>query len=270
MDYDRDGVQARKAWFFLPDGWVALGAGIGTATSDPVTTSINQCLLKSEVVILQDGHTATLTDAHLTSQRLQGVHHDGVGYYLLEPQRAVVSTAPQSGTWTSIRERSPDTRAVSQDVFGLWIEHGKADGKGSYAYRVVPGLAAEELASTASTSPVTLLANSARLQAVAHPPSRTVQAVFYEAGRLTFQDGWYVEPDSPCMLLLRRAEDGTTLSIADPTQSLQHIQVRLLGQMRCADCTYDPTQGVSTVTLYLATGPYAGQTAQTALRSPPS
>ena len=95
-----------------------------------------------------------------------------MGYYLLGAQPTVVSAAPQSGTWTSIQERAPDTGIVTQDVFSLWIEHGKHPTDGTYAYRVVPGLTADEFATYQSRSPITILANEPDLQAIAYPPSR--------------------------------------------------------------------------------------------------
>ena len=301
MDYDKDGVQARKAWFFLPDGWVALGAGIRCSTGDPVTTSINQCLLKSEVLLLREGEVAPLTDPRFYSDNLRGVFHDGVGYYLLAPQHTVVQAAPQSGTWTSIEERSPDTAAVTQDVFSLWIEHGHrpaedatsedasagdataecapagdatsecapsedAASEDAYAYRVVPGLDGEDFAAYPDTSPVSVPANDARLQAVISSRGTLVQAVFHAAGCLILDDGVSVETSVPCALMLRRTKDGITLSVTEPTQRLETLQVCLSGHYQGCGSVVDPVVGSTTVTVHLPTAAEAGSTAQVMLQ----
>ena len=275
MDYDRDGVQARKAWFYVPDGWIALGAGISDTTGDcaPVTTSINQCLLKSDVLFVREGQPEKLTGECITSDALTAVHHDGIGYYLLTPQRTVVRAAPQSGTWTSIEEQSPDDSVVTQDVFSLWIEHGCGPSGGTYAYRVVPGLAAGDLAAYTHALPLTVLANDARLQAIAGPRG-LAQAVFHVAGSLTIDDALTIEVNAPCALMLRRGQGAVTLSIADPTQSLESprsgipgLQVQVSGHYAGLGCVYDPAKGITVVTVDLPTGSFAGQTVQVHLRA---
>ena len=286
MDYDRDGVRAHKAWFFLPDGWVALGSGIRGATPDPVTTSINQCLLASEVLLLRGGQVAALAGERGRAADpwrggdLEGVHHDGVAYYLLTPQQTVVRAAPQSGTWTSIQERAPDTGLVTQDVFSLWIDHGARPESAGYAYRVVPGLPAGDLAAYPSRAPVTIVANERLLQAIAYAQANAsplIQAVFYAAGRLELDAGRAIETDAPCLLMLRCHEDGVTLSVADPTQARRRIQIQIAGQYAGPDCTYDPDREVSVIAVDLpaygapadapSAGDWAGQSVQIDLRA---
>ncbi len=280
MDYDKDGVRAHKAWFFLADGWVALGAGIHSTTDDPVTTSINQCLLRSEPHLLREGEVAPLAEPRLCSDDLCGVFHDGVGYYLLAPQLTVVQAVPQNGTWTSIEEASPNTGVVTQDVFSLWIEHGPrtsecapsedATSEGAYAYRVVPGLDDENFAAYPEASPVSVLSNSDRVQAVQASGGTLVQAVFYEVERLVVDDdldsSLVIEPDAPCLVMLRRAKDGLALSVADPTQTLAVLSICLSGHYEGHGCVYDPVEASTTVTVHLATAAEAGSTARVMLQ----
>ncbi|MBN1642066.1 MAG: hypothetical protein JXA09_12595 [Anaerolineae bacterium] len=269
MDYGRDGVQARKAWFFMPDGWVALGAGIASASDDPVTTSINQCLLRSDVLLLRDGELEALAGMRLRGGDVRGVYHDGVGYYVLGAHDVVVRAAEQSGTWTSIEERSPDDRLITQHVFSLWIEHGRRPAGGGYAYRIVPGLDARGFATHPGRFPVTVVANDARLQAVASSGSALVQAVFYAPGRLTADDALSIEAEAPCALILRRQADAATLSIADPTQLLRRVQVRLSGRYAGPGCAYDRARESTLVTVDLPADAYAGRTIEVRLRVGP-
>jgi chondroitin AC lyase len=267
MHANHDGVQARKTWFFVPDGWVALGAGIRGETDDPLTTSINQCLLKSDVLLLHNGGTDTLDAQQQHDDDLQGVYHDGVGYYMLGAQPTVVRAAPQSGTWTSIQERARDTGTVTQDVFSLWIEHGPRPNQGQYAYRVVPGLAEGEFETYSERSPVTILANDPQLQAIATPQYGMVQAAFHAQGRLIVDETRALEADIPCLLVLQEVDDGLMLSVSDPTQVRPQVHIRLTGHLAGSNCTYLPDQDSTAVRIELPSGGFAGQTVQVRLHA---
>jgi chondroitin AC lyase len=259
MDYDRDGVQARKAWFLLRDGWVALGAGITSASEDPITTSINQVLLKSDVLLLHDSEMEALSHGCRRCDDLRAVYHDRTGYYILGPQNVVVRAGPQTGTWTSIEEHSPDERVVTQNVFSLWIEHGTGPSGGTYAYRVVPGLAAHDL-DDEPTSLVQVLANEPDLQAVAVDRGALVQAVFYAPGELALGPARGLGADAPCALVLRDGDNGPTLWVADPAQRLERVTVWISGRYSTPGAVFDPTQRRTLVTVDLPTGAYAGRT----------
>jgi len=265
MVHVRDGVQAHKAWFLLPDGWVALGAEIRGETEDPLTTSINQCLHESDVLLLRDGQVEALEVERRSDDDLEGIYHDGVGYYMLGAQQTVVSTAPQSGTWTSIQERATDTGTVTQDVFSLWIEHGTHPIDGTYAYRVVPGLAADEFSTYQGRATVTVLANKPSLQAIVYPQATRpslIQVVFYTPGRLDVSETLSIQTDVPCLLILEQTEDGITLSVSDPTQLQKQVHVRLTGPYSSSNAAYLPDQDTTIVTIELPTDDFAGQTVQ--------
>ena len=51
MDFARGKLTAKKAWFFFDNEIVCLGAGLNCPTDFPVITSINQCLLKGDVLV---------------------------------------------------------------------------------------------------------------------------------------------------------------------------------------------------------------------------
>jgi chondroitin AC lyase len=267
MIYIRDGVQARKAWFFLPDGWVALGAEIRGETEDPLTTSINQCLHKSDVLLLREGRAEPLDVERRSDDDLEGVYHDGVGYYLLKAQTTVVSAASQTGTWASIEEHATDSSTVTQDVFSLWIEHGQQPIDGVYAYRIVPGLSEDEFAAYQDQAPVKILANTPHRQAIAYKQqeSTLLQATFYTPGRLEVTETLSIQTDIPCPLVLKQTEKGITLSVSDPTQMRQQVQVRLTGHYAGPNTAYLADQDTTVVTIELLTDNYAGQTVQVRL-----
>lgn len=122
MDYDRDSLRARKAWFFWKDGIVCLGAGISRPGSAVVTTSVQQCHLRGRVRYSGRGD----------------VRHDGISYFPLEGTAFRTGKVSHSGSWHAMAPYLSDEE-VKADLFELFISHGEAPQDASYAYVVVPG-----------------------------------------------------------------------------------------------------------------------------------
>jgi len=266
MDYDKEDVKARKAWFFFDAGWVCLGAGISSETDPHVTTSVSQCLLKSEVRVLAGGEVSTLDGGDLATEKLKGVHHDSVGYYFLGAHSTVLRAGSQTGTWTSIEERSSRKDPVTQDVFSLWVDHGPRASGASYAYVVMPGTPDTAFESTAEGLPVKVLSNTPEKQVVSLPGRRTIQAVLYEAGALELPDGGVLRAASPCLVMAQKTDGGLALSAADPTQKLGELQMTVTGRYGGEGCTYSAESGETTVAVPLPTGASAGKTVRVSLK----
>lgn len=221
MDYQRDGVAARKAWFHFDTEWVALGAGITGRTQWPILTSVNQCLLR----------TAVLTNAGPVSSPgedvIQGpcwVLHDGIGYVFPEEQTVELRHGPQHGNWHHINRRHPD-EPVTKDVFNLWIDHGAEPDNDTYFYMVVPGADARRLNTYLDSSDINVLSNAPELQALYHRGLGVLQAVFYEAGELELHDGGSVRVDQPCMLMIDHSGSAIQISVSSPEAKAMRVDV---------------------------------------------
>lgn len=206
MDFDRGGVRAKKAWFYFDEEVVCLGAGITADGPEPVVTTINQC--NASGFVRGEGNA---------------FHHDGVGYVALEGGHRS-ETALQRGTWRSVNARY-EAAPVEKTVFTAWIDHGTAPSDARYAYVVRPVTATPAQArSYADALPVEVLANTPKVQAVAHPALRLTGYVFYQAGALGG-----VAVDRPCALLVRETGSGSEIHVADPAQANEPIQITLRG-----------------------------------------
>lgn len=53
MDFNKDGIQARKAWVMTDNFVLCLGAGIQSDSALTVTTSIDQRLKRDNLLVLQ-------------------------------------------------------------------------------------------------------------------------------------------------------------------------------------------------------------------------
>ncbi|WP_194244056.1 polysaccharide lyase family 8 super-sandwich domain-containing protein [Nonomuraea phyllanthi] len=181
MHLKHDGVEARKAWFFFVEEFVALGAGISGGGDVPVHTTLDQTALVGEVRCLP-----------------AALHHNGVGYRFFEPVPVTVRAGTRSGRWTDIN-RSQSGRLVSADVLELWLDHGPRPAAATYAYVTIPGISPERLREPGQ---VTVLANTPDLQAVRHAGLGLVQAVFHQPGTLELPGGDGVTVDRPLLLQL--------------------------------------------------------------------
>lgn len=211
VDLERDGLVAKKSWLLSDAGLVALGAGIADSSVAPVATTLNQAILRGQVVA--EGDTL--------------VWHDGLAYLALGDTRLRHTAEPRVESWRRIHKNLPAT-PVSGDIFTTWIDHGAAPRDATYAYLVTP--AADTTAARARvTAPgIRILANTPALQAIAEPVTGLLGAAFHSPGELDLGASGKLVTDDPCVLLLRmlpgsRAE----LSVADPAQTLARVRIRI-------------------------------------------
>jgi chondroitin AC lyase len=221
MVYARDGLRARKAWFFCGPSVVCLGAGISYKGSEQVLTGVEQRLLKGVVAVSTKG-TPQKFKGQSRMEGVRWVHHDNAGYFFPEAANVTIFAGTRKGTWKSIASKY-STKPVSCDVFELCVDHGKSPKDSSYAWITVPVVRLSQMNGLAVRLPK-IISNTAALQAIEAGP--TVQAVFYDKGRLDLKGGRSIELDSPCILMLR----GTSLSIADPAQKVDKIAVTISGR----------------------------------------
>lgn len=207
MHLDRDGVRARKAWFFFDREVVALGTDIEGTPHTTITTSINQARLTGDVTVGAAGGELLLEpDVHVALEGVSWVHHDGVAYVFAEPAAVQLSNAVRTGRWSDINSAYSD-QLISLPLFSLWIDHSGAGPK-EYAYIIAPGIERSESAAYVQDHGVEIVANAGEVQAVWHGGLRQLQAVFWKADSVTTPTGVTVTVDAPVMLLVKERQDG--------------------------------------------------------------
>jgi chondroitin AC lyase len=228
FDFNRTGVEARKAWFCFDKQIVCLGAGISCAKGNhPVTTSVNQCLLKGPVTT-PDGKKAKGKIYLLSGP--QFVHHDGVGYVFPGKAAVHLEVDRQDGNWYDIN-RMYTKDPVSMDIFGLWINHGKNPKNASYEYHILPGTQAAEVASYVKQNGVAVLMNTPALQAVCNKKLQFIGAAFYAPGKLESEDGPTIQVDSSCIVLIQALEDGRwRVALSKPDTKAKTIKITIDGR----------------------------------------
>lgn len=223
-------LRAKKAWFFFDHQYVCLGTDIGCYSDNPVYTTINQCYLQGDVTMqaTQEDRKILPLGVRTVSQTCW-VHHHKTGYLSLDStQRFGIANRQVIGSWRNVNRQTiiSDT-PVSNNIFTLWIDHGRRlRNGGSYAYMVLPGADVEETARQAAYPEVNILANTSAIQAVEHPGCGIAYIVFYEAGSITINKKITIRSETPALLLVKY-HDGQIdrITAADPTHLLSRLSL---------------------------------------------
>ena len=218
LDFARDEVTAKKAWFFTGDTVVCLGADIRGASAAGIATTLNQVRLRGPVRVAASGKPESFSSGQRTLAGPMTIEHDGWVYSVLEPGAVRLEAGAVTGNWQRVFT-NPATPPgdVAGELFALWLDHGQQPIGASYAYSVALAAGAPRAAE--------VLTNQARVQAVALSPQKTA-FVFWRAGEWPLRDGTVVAVDAPCLLLL----EGAVARVVDPTQKLREVRVSLGGR----------------------------------------
>lgn len=267
MDFVRGPLAVRKAWFFLDREIVCLGTGINSSADDPVLTSVNQCLLRGPVTFSEGQQPASLDRGKRTIGGACSVHHDGVGYVFPDKAKVVLTAEKQEGNWHDI-VMGNRSQPAAEDVFSLWIDHGRPVSDGQYCYVIVPGIEAAKLDAYAKSRTTEVLRNAPAQQAVWQPEAKRAMAAFYEPGRVKAGD-MEVSVDRPCLLLAKRGPTGLDLSVSNPENRPLKVTVEVNVHLDGPQCEWIADRKVSRVTFDLPSGEEAGRTVSRQLSARP-
>lgn len=230
-----DPLEAKKSWFFFDEEYVCLGTDISGKSDLPVATTLNQVLMRSEVSIMQEGTRQSIPAGSRALQNVKWVHHDKVGYIFPEPTTINVSNQAETGRWSAITDqKNISDELVSEEVFTLWLDHGKKPAGAAYQYIVVPNVSEQQLSETSRNNrSVSILSNTSGLQAVRHDKLGISQLAFYRAGSLEVEKGINIRLDSPGMVMLKtKGGKVSELTVADPSRKLSRMLVSVSGIYR--------------------------------------
>jgi len=215
MNLKRGNLTADKAWFFFDSSYMALGAGI-TLENDSehdVATSVNQPLLKGDVLTNQASGPLRQGSYGFESSKRVWIYHDHVGYVFAPDTRVSLSLGPQTGRWSDIGT-GPDT-PVTINVFNLWIDHGHAPQEAHYEYTVLPNATPAEVAQRTAKPLLRVLSNTSAIQAVYNPRLKLAEIVFRQPAYIATPIGT-VRVDHECLLLVRQTGTGWRVTASDP------------------------------------------------------
>lgn len=244
MVFERDGVRARKTWFFSSDYIICRGDSI-TGRSylghKPVRTSVAQQLAEGPVRITDNkggthiyaiGEPVRLPDGRWPVL----VEHAGVGYWFPDPATArqvEIAIGPVTGNWRRFATMY-DTTAVTENLFRVTISHGMEPVDAEYTYVIIPEVDRIDTRK--------LLKNKAPFRfakdgmAIEWSETGEKAAVFYTPGKAMFSDGTVLEASAPAIVML---EPNGTVSAADPTGLGDSLRINVLKQGQSKSAVFD-------------------------------
>jgi hypothetical protein len=219
MAFSRDGLTARKAWFFSPDRMICLGCDIKCQDDPPVQTTIDQSLLQEPITLTAPQTNGVISGAKtIDMRRGDAIEHRGLRYTSLIDAPWKLAIEQRDGHW-SIVFNNPATpkEPITAKLVTLSIEHGATPSDASYAYAISPA-GADAVAGVAVT-------NRDTMQAVVD--GDRAYLIFWQPGDFAVT-GTAVSVDQPCVAILD--PKARRITLADPTQTLKTVTVHIAGQ----------------------------------------
>jgi len=267
-----DMTGAKKSWFFFDDEYVCLGTDINTDQKLPVVTTINQVLMRSNVMIEQNGKTEKLDKGNRELNEVKWVWQDKIGYIFPQPATVNLSNQTKQGRWSDITDqKNISEEIVSEEVFILWFDHGNRPRNASYEYIVVPDVNEQELEQTTGNNrDIEIISNTSEMQAVKHSKLDICQIAFYKAGEVEVAKNSIFRMHSQGMAMLKmqgnRLEE---LTISDPSRKLSRIVITVSGVYETKGNNFviypEKNQNSSMILVDMPQGVYAGKSVRVQL-----
>ncbi|GAA2740930.1 polysaccharide lyase family 8 super-sandwich domain-containing protein [Kitasatospora cinereorecta] len=239
-------LTGKKSWFLLDDSVFCLGAGITCTDGVPVRTTVDSRNLgpNNSQVFTVDGAVQPTTLGW--SRAFTGASYmaiTGMGAWVF-PGGGSVSTRREArtGAWSAINTGGATT-PITRNYLSMWFDHGTDPTGASYCYQLMPGATAATAAARAASPDVTVLANTATVQAISVPSLGLTMANFFAAG-----SAGPLTASGPCSVLVREQGGSMTVAICDPTRTATTVQVTV------ARTTYRSVTAASGITVLTTTG----------------
>ncbi|NLI99592.1 MAG: chondroitin lyase [Bacteroidales bacterium] len=259
-----DPLIARKSWFFFDNEYVCLGTGISSRQPLPVATTLNQTLLRGDVVVSAREHRSVIPKGEKQLEKVDWVFHDSVGYVFTTPSTINLMNDEATGSWWDISKQSSTPRgSVTKEVFKLWIDHGNRPSDAAYEYIVVPATSLDKLQQNISRNSIDVISNTPAIQAVINKSLGICQAVFYKGGALAVTENITLACDHPGIVMLHMDEgEIKRISVSDPNRELTRFHLslssRVEGKGAYFQAVWDANERVSRVWIDLPRDNYAG------------
>lgn len=216
----RDSLTAKKAWFFIDNVMLCLGADITSDKSDSVSTTLNQTFLKGDVYYFDGSVKKMLPESQISSHTVQWVYHNKVAYYPLQKMKIKFSDKTQYGDWNDIAKIYPPEKH-SAEMFSLEAEQGRRPQHESYSYVVLPAVTLDYIKHYKPS--FTVLQNTSTAQVVSSKDKKTDMFVIYNPARFSIAGLGVVSFDQAGVYMFEKKDKGWVVTTADPTHKLDAV-----------------------------------------------
>ncbi|MEU6991263.1 polysaccharide lyase 8 family protein [Streptomyces sp. NPDC046465] len=206
-------LRARKSWFCVADAVICLGAGITATDGVPVETVVDNRNL---------GEAGTAVFTPDDGARPRWAHLEGHGGWVFPGGTSRLRTLREdrTGAWSDINTTSSTERRTRRWQT-LWLDHGTDPSDATYAYVLMPGASRRTLAARAADRRwLSVLANSAEVQAVAVDSLGLTAANFWQAG-----EAGPLAVTAPSSVLVRRRGGSATVRVSEAPRTGEALEV---------------------------------------------
>lgn len=232
-NYFNSKLYARKSYFMFDNEIVALGSGIKDTSGYDISTIIENRKWNSSDKLTVNGSEINLNANNAYTKDVTSMHFTNMGgYVFFDSVKVKLEKATTSGT----------------TFFEAWVAHGTNPKGESYSYVYLPEATVEETTAYQQSPDVKIISNTDKVHAVQETKLGVTGYVFWEAGSCNG-----VTVDSACTLMVKEENGKVTVSVSDPTHSLENAKITIklssLGSNITSDSNINATVNGDTLTL---------------------
>ncbi len=112
-----------------------------------------------------------------------------------------------------------------------------------YAYAVLPGINAQQVAEWQAHPPVRVITNTPAQQAVINDQLGVAEIVFYRSGSVVLMPGLMVKVDHPCLALLVKHGNSTRIAVSSPGGEFFTVHLTLTTPKKEQNVTFELPDG---------------------------
>lgn len=260
-EHDYKGVRAKKAYVFLNNHMICMGAGIYGTRPNEVVTSLEQAFSTGAVTYRDStlGTSTTFAGDSLTTNKLTWIHHNNIGYVIPNGGLITLLNKNQSGRWRDI-DTEGSTATISDTIFSAYFRHSANPSNRHYSYIVAPNVPVSSMDSLKANSGYTFPRNEPDIQALRSVGGEypMYAVVFYEPGTIKMDDSLTITSNQKAIVLIKDYPATFRISVADPLYTQGTITLKLNRQVTGPNASY--ASGVTTINFSMPTGEMTGST----------
>ena len=231
-------LKAKKSWFCIEDVIVCLGSGITSTDSGAIETIIEQRNIGPDgriVPVIDGEQVLTSPSSTATSFTPKWVWIPETCGYVFPAGGSIEAVREDlTGKWTDMDHRGvyDDTTQYTRRFISLWFDHGLTPTDATYAYIQLPGASQSDTAAMADSPDVSIVANTAEVQAVTRAlmpgRSKSKNAAAHAATLVTMANFWSasapktagIQTDKPASVVMKQKNGQLSVAVSDPTKNL--------------------------------------------------
>lgn len=222
FNLNRDSLTAKKAYFFINNQLVCLGAGISTLNTDPVTTTLNQTWLNGTVNYFDKELKVLNTETEITNQKVSWVHHDNITYVPLQNTTVTISNRTHTGSWHDIIAKYPND-TISGNIFNMKVSPEIKPTKASYAYAILPNFTPKNNKKTPLNFEI--VSNDNEAQIIKSKDKKVFLIAIYKPLKMKMKFLGTIDFKQSGLYQFEKINNQWEITLADPTQKLDAMVV---------------------------------------------